>query len=186
MSLSKLILLASCVLAEDTPSCTALAMSGGGSFGAWEAGVLWGMYYTAEDPTQFQYDVVSGVSAGAINGAAVATFAPGDEVNMLNTLSTKWQELTQDQLYSMWKPLGLVTGVLKESGLLNTQPLHDFLDTFFDDMSDTFKRKLVVSSVDANSGNYIQWNETSSDPMKSVLSSAAIPFVFPDQKWDDG
>ena len=86
----------------------------------------------------------------------------------------------------MWKPLGPVTGVTKETGLLNTQPLHDFLDTFFDEMSDTLKRKLVVSSVDANTGNYIQWDENSSDPMKSVLSSAAIPFVFPDQKWDDG
>lgn len=53
-------------------------------------------------------------------------------------------------------------------------------------MNDTFKRKLVVSSVDANSGNYIQWDEKSSDPMKGVLSSAAIPFVFPDQDWDGG
>jgi predicted acylesterase/phospholipase RssA len=50
-------------------------------------------------------------------------------------------------------------------------------------MNKTFKRKFIVSSVDANSGNYIQWDETSPDPMKSVLSSAAIPFVFPDQKW---
>ena len=71
-------------------------MSGGGSFGAYEAGVLYGMYFNSEDPTKFQYDVCSGVSAGAINCAAVATFAPGDEVNMLNTLSDKWQSLTQD------------------------------------------------------------------------------------------
>ena len=65
-------------------------MSGGGAFGAWEAGVLWGMYHAEPDKTKFQYDVVSGVSAGAINGAAMATFAPGDEVNMLNTLTMKW------------------------------------------------------------------------------------------------
>ena len=79
----------------------------------------------------------------------------------------------------------MVTGILRESGILNTQPLHDFLDKFFEDMGKTFKRKLVVSSVDANSGSYIQWDENSSDPMKAVMSSAAIPFVFPNQKWDD-
>lgn len=76
--------------AQESPSCTALALSGGGALGAWEVGALWGMYYNAEDPSKFQYDVISGVSAGAINGAVMATFAPGDEVNMLNTLTEKW------------------------------------------------------------------------------------------------
>ena len=52
-------------------------------------------------------------------------------------------------------------------------------------MGKTFKRKIVVSSVDANSGSYVQWDENSADPMKAVLSSAAIPFAFPDVKWDD-
>lgn len=69
---------------------------------------------------------------------------------------------------------------------MNEEPMHQWLDNFFDEMGNTFKRKLVVSSVDANSGNYIQWDETSPDPMKSVVSSAAIPFVFNDQVWDDG
>lgn len=86
----------------------------------------------------------------------------------------------------MWKPLGIVTGVLSKSGLLNNQPLHDFLDTYFDKMGKTLKRKLIVSSVDANSGNYIQWDETSPDMIKSVISSASIPFVFNDQLWDEG
>ena len=93
MSLSKLLFTigaVSIVEAQSSDTCTALVMSGGGAFGAWEAGVLWGMYYTDEDKSKFQYDVVSGVSAGSINGAAVATFAPGDEVNMLNTLTGKW------------------------------------------------------------------------------------------------
>ena len=53
MTLSKLILLASVVNAQDSPSCTALAMSGGGALGAWEAGALWGMYYAEEDKSKF-------------------------------------------------------------------------------------------------------------------------------------
>jgi len=58
-------------------------MSGGGSRGSYEAGALWGMYYAAEDKSIFEYDVVTGVSAGAINAFAYALFEKGDEVNAL-------------------------------------------------------------------------------------------------------
>jgi len=67
--------------------CYALALSGGGSKGAYEAGVLHGMYHSAQDKSKYQYDVVTGVSAGAINTGAISLFAPGDEENMLEYLS---------------------------------------------------------------------------------------------------
>lgn len=70
-------------------------MSGGGAKGSYEAGALWGLYYTDTDKSKYEYDVVTGVSAGAINTAAVSLFAPGDEVNMLNFLSEQWQTLTE-------------------------------------------------------------------------------------------
>ena len=70
--------------------CYGLALSGGGSKGAYEAGVLWGFYHGAKDKTKYQYDVVTGVSAGAINGAAIAMFAPGDEEKMVEFLSSTW------------------------------------------------------------------------------------------------
>ena len=46
--------------------CRALALSGGGTNGAWEAGVIWGLthYGQKED---FYYDVNTGISAGSIN-----------------------------------------------------------------------------------------------------------------------
>jgi len=49
-----------------------------------------------------------------------------------------------------------------------------------------YHRKLEVASVDANSGSYVTWNETSYDLAKAVVSSAAIPFVFPHQEWANG
>jgi predicted acylesterase/phospholipase RssA len=69
-------------------------MSGGGTFGSFEAGALYGMFYADSDKTKYEYDVVSGVSAGAINSGAVAVFEIGDEENMVNVLSEKWQNLT--------------------------------------------------------------------------------------------
>ena len=75
--------------AEDT-SCRALVMSGGGSKGAYEAGVLWGLIKSTTDISKFAYDVVTGVSAGAINTGAVSVFKPGDELNMVEFLSDNW------------------------------------------------------------------------------------------------
>jgi predicted acylesterase/phospholipase RssA len=163
--------------------CIALAMSGGGTFGAFEAGALWGLYHSDTDKSKYEYDVVTGVSAGAINTGAVSVYEIGDEENMVNDLSMKWQQLTEDQLLTRWKPAGMITGVLKKSGVFDTSPLHKFLDEFFAEHNNTIHRKFVVSSVDANTGSYHLFNETTEDPMKAILSSASIPFVFPDQDW---
>ena len=68
---------------NSTKSCKALAMSGGGSKGSYEAGVLYGLVNNDPDKTKYSYDVVTGVSAGSINTVAVSLFAPGDETNMI-------------------------------------------------------------------------------------------------------
>jgi len=52
-------------------------MSGGGSKGAYEAGVLYGLITTDTDKAKYEYDVVTGVSAGAINTGAVSVFGKG-------------------------------------------------------------------------------------------------------------
>jgi predicted acylesterase/phospholipase RssA len=50
-------------------------MSGGANNGAWEIGVIWGLAHYG-DATDFYWDVVSGISAGAINGAGTAGWKP--------------------------------------------------------------------------------------------------------------
>mmetsp|Transcript_3721 Transcript_3721/g.4263 ORF Transcript_3721/g.4263 Transcript_3721/m.4263 type:complete len:86 (+) Transcript_3721:51-308(+) len=61
--------------------CRALALSGGGSNGAWEAGVLWG-FLNYGNPADFKYEVVTGVSAGAINSLAISGWELGKEAEM--------------------------------------------------------------------------------------------------------
>ena len=57
--------------------CTALAMSGGGAHGAFEAGVLWGLIKNEPNKDKYIYDVVTGVSAGSINALGVAAWEKG-------------------------------------------------------------------------------------------------------------
>ena len=79
--------------AEDTKVCRALAMSGGGTLGSYEAGALWGMYYGLTDKTEMEYDVVTGVSAGAINLVGASVYKKGDEEAMVKDLSNRWATL---------------------------------------------------------------------------------------------
>ena len=46
--------------------CRALVLSGGGARGAYEAGVVWGLTHYG-DPSDYYWDVHTGVSAGSIN-----------------------------------------------------------------------------------------------------------------------
>ena len=75
-------------------SCKAIVFSGGGSKGAYEAGVLWGMINADEDKSKYEYDVVTGISAGAINAAGVSLFKKGNELEMVSKISEFWQNLS--------------------------------------------------------------------------------------------
>lgn len=70
-------LLAVTAYAKDT--CNALVLSGGGSNGAWEVGVLWGLVHYG-NPADFEWDYLTGISAGSINTAGMVGWAPGEEI----------------------------------------------------------------------------------------------------------
>ena len=83
---------------ENKRTCTALVMSGGGSNGAWEAGVVWGLAHYG-DSSDYEYDVVSGVSAGSMNTASMSVWAPSDPLGASDFMVSAWQSLTTDQIY---------------------------------------------------------------------------------------
>ena len=64
-------------------------MSGGGTLGAWEAGILYGLVNNG-NPEDFNYDVLSGVSIGSINSSILSAFAPEDAVASAEFLSNGW------------------------------------------------------------------------------------------------
>ena len=95
-------------------------MSGGGSKGAYEAGILWGLVNSDPNPENYAWDVVTGASVGSINAFGVSLFAPGDESNMVKWLSDAWAALVNSDVYVNWKPAGYFTGLLEKSGLVDT------------------------------------------------------------------
>lgn len=78
--------------------CKALILSGGANLGAWEIGVMWGLAHYG-DPTDYYWDVVSGISAGAINAAGLAGWKPEEVLEMTEYLSESWLEITNDEIW---------------------------------------------------------------------------------------
>ena len=74
-------MVAQTTLAWPYSKCKALALSGGGSKGAYEAGVIYGLMHEG-DPADYDWDVITGVSVGAINTAAIAMWDKADGLAM--------------------------------------------------------------------------------------------------------
>ena len=73
-SLFSAVMLAGAAAAKDV--CRGLVLSGGGSNGAWEVGVISG-FVNSGNTSDFEWDVISGVSAGSINTAALIGYPLG-------------------------------------------------------------------------------------------------------------
>ena len=94
--------------------CRALVLSGGGTKGAYEVGVLNAMveFLPAEEVA---YDVVAGVSIGAIAASTIATFPIGREKDALEKLNKQWQTNTVKDILEMWPYLGPIEAVWRPS-----------------------------------------------------------------------
>ena len=166
------------VSAGDT--CHALVMSGGGSNGAWEAGVLWGLVHYG-NPDEYKWDVVSGVSAGSINSAAMGVWAPGDEVKGTEWLVDTWGNLETGHIYSKY-PFGILPALFNMPSLYDTRPGRETLQKILAAYPDGFKRKVAVSAVDANTGEKVTMTDEDVDFKDfhiAVLGSASVPGAFP-------
>jgi predicted acylesterase/phospholipase RssA len=153
-------------------------MSGGGSNGAWEAGVLWGFLHYG-NPKDYKYDVISGVSAGSINTAALSAWKIGDELAASEWLSDNWNNLTTDQIYKDW--FGGVAHGIFEAGLYDDSPAIDYLNSILQEF-DGYQKRISISSVNANTGEEVVFTESNTawtDLAQATLSSSSVPGIFP-------
>ena len=103
-------------------------MSGGGSNGAWEIGVLWGLTHYG-DPEKYKWDVVTGVSIGSVNSALLALWKPGEEAKATEKISNLWAQMSTDDIYESWikswwfigDAIAEVAGLWRP-GIYNTEP----------------------------------------------------------------
>jgi len=160
----------------------ALVLSGGGSKGSYETGVL--KKWMAEDGVD--YDLISGVSVGALNAAVLCQSPKGAPMEAWVHLNRFWLDVTTAKVRKSWWPFGMGSALWKPS-VYNSEPLHKWVRGTLDaaKIRDS-GRKLRVLAVSWESGESRTVDETEPDILSWVLASSAFPGMFLPVKVDGG
>mmetsp|Transcript_5174 Transcript_5174/g.12217 ORF Transcript_5174/g.12217 Transcript_5174/m.12217 type:complete len:329 (-) Transcript_5174:77-1063(-) len=172
-----------CVLASfataSAAPCYALAFSGGGDKGAFEAGAVQGLVNRLPEAER-QWDIMTGISAGSILASAGALFDKGDEVAMAQFMIDSVTNFTQKSVFKQWLPFGVLTG-LDKSGLVNTEPLYETLVGVLSSRPRGNRNFTIGATRDAT-GTLLRFTESdvvnTSQWATHIRASAAIPGLF--------
>jgi predicted patatin/cPLA2 family phospholipase len=160
--------------------CRVLALQGGGDKGSYQAGAMQGLF-SKLSPEEVAYDVVTGISVGALNAASLALFQPGDEQSALKFILGTWRGIKSwHDVYKRW-PLSVLSGFIDKSSFYNTSPLKKLLSSKI--QGKEILRKIVVGSVDLKTGKYQTWDERNmmnyQQIVERIMCSSAFPGFFP-------
>lgn len=114
-------------LALGKDKCYALALEGGGDKGAYQAGAVYTLAHELPEG-QAEWDVITGISVGAINGAYLALFEEGDEKAATKDMLDLWRGLTREEVVVDWPNGGIARGILFKKGIYDDTPLKEYLD----------------------------------------------------------
>ena len=137
-------------------NCRVLALAGGTDRGAYEAGAIIGLINNLPAGGA-QYNVITGIGVGAVNGLILTNYAIGQEAAAASKLASFWTSFTYETFYTDWIG-GIIVGLLKESGLYDTSPLKKTITGL---TPKKFERWLGVGATDLISGNYVFFNSSS-------------------------
>lgn len=148
------------------PGKTALVLSGGGAKGAFECGAE----KYAREVKGYQWDLIAGVSVGALNGSMLA-------MEKYDRLFEIWNTISNDQVYTggfnLWSGFKLLFGAKSFYG---NAPLQRMLEKEFE--QGKFKVDLRVGSVSLVTGEYVQFNPDMPNFNQAVLASTVMPIVW--------
>src|SRR3954471_20532494 len=150
---------------------TAFVLSGGASLGAVQVGMLRALYERDIAP-----DLIVGTSAGALNGAYIASRR--QTVATADALAGVWRHLRRGQVF----PLNPLTGLLGFLGardhLVPASGLRRVIERHVEcDRLEEMPIPLHVVAVDVTSGEELRLS--SGAALDAVLASASIPAVLP-------
>lgn len=174
------------VLADHTGDgqIVVLALSGGGSYGAFGAGVLSGWTRTGARP---EPDVVTGVSAGALL-ATYAFLGSGYDASARNIYSA----ITNASVYQRRDLFSILSG----ASLVSQAPLRQLMESIItEEVLESVSRerrergrRLLVASTDLDNGRVVVWDlstiAASARPdrkriyIDALMASSAIPGLF--------
>jgi len=163
----------------------ALVLSGGGVKGSYQVGAL--KHLIGE--LGITYDIVCGVSVGALNVSFLSMFK--NDLEGFTQLLKFWQSLDSSKIYKRWFPFGKLHALWKKS-LYNSQPLIDLMHSSIDmNRVRSSGKKVAVGAVSLDTGNYRLFTEQDDCFVDGVLASSSFPsglkpIEIDGQLWTDG
>lgn len=152
-----------------------LILAGGGARGAYQVGALKHILFDLETT----FDVLAGVSVGALNAAVLAQFNKGKEKEAYLTLENIWLTVKSKDVFKNHFPFGILQMPFKGS-VYDSSPLKKTLKKHISPQklrdSDKF---LIVGATDYTTGDFIEFSHQDEDILEIIRASAAIPVLFP-------
>ncbi len=145
---------------------TALVLSGGGARGAFQCGAE----KYAREVKGYHWDVIAGVSVGALNGAMLA-------MGKYARLFEVWNTISSDQVYTGgFNLLSILKLLFGARSFYDNQPLQRMLAQEFD--AGMVQTDLRVGAVSLVSGEYVEFRSGDPDLQKAVLASTVMPIIW--------
>ncbi len=145
---------------------TALILSGGGAKGAFQAAAE----RYAREVKGYHWDIIAGVSVGALNGTMLA-------MQKYDRLWQIWNTISDDQVYTggfnLWSVVKLIFGAKSFYG---NDPLYKLLKKEFDITK--INVDLRIGSVSLVSGQYVQFQKDEPKLAEAVLASTVMPVIW--------
>lgn len=165
----------------------ALVLSGGGALGAYENGAVQWLLGHKET----KYDLLCGISVGALNSAILSTHELGQEKAAARALNNLWYQITDAKIFKEHVPFKRISTIWKNS-VVNSKPLLDLIDTRYA-VNQTIEanRNIIVGAVSLTSGKYEEFDQKSPFLKEAIKASSAYPVFFTpvyfnNQWWTDG
>lgn len=164
-----------------------LVMSGGGVKGAYAAGAL---KCLVQDHNN-HYDIICGVSVGALNASFIGMYPQEDDYKSIDDLLDLWSSIDTSKIYKQWFPFGPVHALWKPS-VYNSKPLQELVRSRLSlDLIRKSGKKVFVGAVSLDTGKYRLFTEQDDSFVDGVLASSAFsamltPVNIEGEIWTDG
>lgn len=170
----------------------ALVLSGGGAKGAFQVGALKHLL----GDFSIHYDILTGISVGALNSSFLAMFSAGEEKDAIDGLCEIWEGVDDGRIFRQRYPLGkflsMALSAVGSQSLYDSSPLIKLISSNLDvDRLKNSGKQLRVGAVSLKTGEYRTWGEQDEDIVRAVAASSAFPGFFnpiliDGEKWTDG
>lgn len=145
---------------------TALVLSGGGAKGAFQAGAE----KYAREVKGYRWDIIAGVSVGALNGVMLA-------MEKYTRLEEIWNTISNDQVYTGgFNLLSILKLLFGAKSFYGNAPLQRLLRQELE--PERIRADIRIGAVSLVSGEYVEFKGHSPELEAAILASTVMPIIW--------